>query len=178
MKKQLLYLLLSGISIVSLPLHADIRSFTNADLNPNVTTVGGNSNTPNASTNQSTPGQTPNATTPGSKYPPLSPSQEQQILSQMNAQIQTAEQRVQNQMDLVQDHTRMPMSFDKVVLEQAIMDLEVKKTLVGKFQNSPSLRSPRVQQVLMGILSKEGISAADLANLQSVTDAERPYTYP
>lgn len=183
MKKYHLYALLAATSLFTISLNGQqIQSYTNANLPPAVTTVGGNSSpspTPSpSSTNNSIPGLNINATanTPN-KYPPLSPDQLQQIQSQMYAQIQVAEQRVQNLMANVQDHTRMPMSIDKVALEQAIIELDVKKTLVGKFLNSPSLKSPKVQQVLMGILSKTGVSAADLANLQSVVDSERPYTY-
>jgi len=72
----------------------------------------------------------------------------------------------------------MPMSIDKVQLEGAITDLDVKKTLVSKFQSSPSLKSPKVRQVLMQILGKDFIQESDLAALQAVVNEERPYTYP
>ncbi len=54
----------------------------------------------------------------------------------------------------------------------------MKKTLVAKFQGSPSLKSPKVQLALMQILAKDYIQESDLAALQAIVDEERPYTYP
>lgn len=147
----------------------DVQSFTNADLNQNPQNPNNNFST--------IPGSTQNPNT-SSKYPALTADQTQQINDQMNAQLQMAEQRVQNLMSKVQDATRMPMSMDKVELESAITDLEVKKTLVSKFTGTPSLRSPKVRQVLLQILSKNFIQEADLATLQNIVNEERPYTYP
>lgn len=176
--------LLVGASVCSVSLFAqtatnsNVQSFTNADLNPNPPSA-------NATQNQAAP-VTPAATTDTTntnqnapfKYPALSQDQLQQITDQMSAQIQNAEQRVQNLMNRVQDPTRMPMSIDKVELEGAIMDLDVKKTLVSKFANSPSLKSPKVRQVLFQILAKDYIQESDLAALQAIVNEERQYTYP
>lgn len=173
MKKYSIQMLVAGTTLLSASLFAqttNVQSYTNADLTPSTTT------TPQSSI----PGLTTGANTPAApaKYPPLTADQIQQFNEQMLAQIQLAEQRVQNLMSKVQDNTRMPMSIDKVELEGAIIDLDVKKTLVSKFQGSPSLKSPKVRQALMQILSKDYIQEADLALLQAIVDAERPLTYP
>lgn len=127
----------------------------------------------------------PTSTQPGtstastsSKYPPLPPDQLTQFNDQMYTQLQIEEQRVQTLMTRVQDPTIMPMSIDKVDLEAAIMDLDVKKTLVSKFVGSPSLKSPKVRQALLQILSKNYLQESDLAALQAIVNEERPYTYP
>lgn len=154
--------------------NTNVQSFTDADLNQMTppSQPSNPSSMPGTSTSATATQNTP------FKYPALTQEQIQQINDQLNAQIQDAEQRVQNFTNLVKDSTRMPMSIDKVELESAIIDLDVKKTLAAKFQGSPSLRSPKVRQVLMQIMSKKYIQESDLATLQAVVDAERPYTYP
>lgn len=179
MKSYSVQIFFASASLFFTALHAqtttnsNIQSFTNADLNQSV---------PNATTSSSaipglTTGATANQNAPF-KYPALTSDQLQQINEQMTAQLQIAEQRVQNLTSMVQDNTRMPMSIDKVRLEGAITDLDVKKTLVSKFAGSPSLKSPKVRLALMQILSKDFIQESDLAALQAIVNAERPYTYP
>lgn len=154
-------------------INAPVQSFTNADLNQEGTS------SPSAA--PSIPGLSTGSTNTQNapfKYPSLTQDQLQQFNDQMSTQIQNAEQRVQNLISRVQDSTHMPMSIDKVELEGAITDLDVKKTLASKFDGSPSLKSPKVRQALLQILSKNFIQEADLAALQAVVNAERPYTYP
>lgn len=162
-----------GIASLQAAGPSGVQSYTNSDLNqipginpPASSTIPGISNSPSSNTPTSF------------KYPALTPEQIQQFNEQMAGQVQNAEQRVQSLMNMVQDRTRMPMSIDKVQLEGAITDLDVKKTLVSKFQSSPSLKSPKVRQVLMQILGKDFIQESDLAALQAVVNEERPYTYP
>ncbi|MBN9378808.1 MAG: hypothetical protein BGO14_03650 [Chlamydiales bacterium 38-26] len=162
-----------GFASLQAAAQSGVQSYTNSDLNqipginpPSSSTIPGISNSPSSNTPTSF------------KYPALTPEQIQQFNEQMAGQVQNAEQRVQSLMNMVQDRTRMPMSIDKVQLEGAITDLDVKKTLVSKFQSSPSLKSPKVRQVLMQILGKDFIQESDLAALQAVVNEERPYTYP
>lgn len=166
-----------GIASLQAAAQSGVQSYTNSDLNqipgmnpPASSTIPGisNSTSSNSTSNSST----------SFKYPALTPEQIQQFNEQMAGQVQNAEQRVQSLMNMVQDRTRMPMSIDKVQLEGAITDLDVKKTLVSKFQSSPSLKSPKVRQVLMQILGKDFIQESDLAALQAIVNEERPYTYP
>ncbi len=186
MKNYSLQTLLAMTSVISSSLAAqttinpptNVPSYTNADLTP--TTPSSRTNpmgTPDVSTQAGGTAPTPNQNAPF-KYPALTADQAQQFSAQMNGYIQNSQQRVQNLMGRVQDSTRMPMSIDKVELEAAIMDLDVKKTLVAKFEGSPSLKSPKVRQALIQILSKDFVQAADLATLQTIVNDERPYTYP
>jgi hypothetical protein len=163
----------------------DWRSYTNADLGlrPDGSSIQAPANT-TVTTPQATTSAMPTAPVNSpqqqalQKYPALTSQQQQQFSNLMLAQIQNAEAQVQKATATATDNTRMPMSFDKVVMENAIINLEVKKTLYQKFVNSPSIRSPKVQNLLIQILSKDSIQPGDLAQLQSVVDAERPYTYP
>lgn len=147
---------------------AKVQSYTNTDLNQSNPTP----------SNSNIPGMNANQTATTTKYPALTPEQIQQFNEQMNSQIQNSEQRVQSLMGVMQDQTRMPMDIDRVALEGAITDLDVKKTIFAKFQGSPSLKSPKVRQALLDILSKNYIQESDIATLQAIVDAERPYTYP
>lgn len=172
MNKLSMALFAVGISVGSISAQTTIQapSYTNADLG--VSPQGTALTTPNA-----IPGLTPSAST-STKYPPLTPEQQQQFVSQMEAQVQKAETRVQDLTARATNNTQMPMSSDKMFLENAIINLGVKKTLVEKFAASPSLRSPKVRQVLMNVLSNDDIQAADLAGLQAIVNSERPYTFP
>lgn len=174
MKKYFVYTACSAVLLLaSLQAQStqDVQSFTNADLNSGAATT----MTPSTGATATTQPQTQNAPF---KYPELTPDQIQKFNDQMNAQVQVAEQRVQNLMSRVQDATRMPMSIDKVELEAAIMALDVKKTLASKFATTPSLRSPKVRQALMDIMQKQYLQESDLVTLQAIVNAERPYTYP
>lgn len=179
MKSLSRHLIIIGISLGSLSLNGqtainpNVESFTNADLQQNV----GNTNQINPTTPQASNVVTDQQTAPF-KYPALTDDQRQQFVGQMNALVQNAEQRVRDLTNRVQDRTIMPMSIDKVELESAIMDLDVKKTLVAKFANSPSLKSPKVQQILLQVLNKNFIQESDLATLQAIVNEERPFTYP
>jgi hypothetical protein len=180
MKKYSAQFLLASATVLSASLQAqtnsnsNVQTFTNADLTPPA-----NPTAPSTPSNPAIPGSSSGtANQNASKYPALTQDQIQQFNDQMYAQVQASEQRVQSLMTMVQDPTHMPMSIDKVQLEAAIMDLDVKKTLAAKFSGSPSIKSPKVRQVLMQVLSKNYIQESDLAALQAVVDTERPYTYP
>ncbi len=125
-----------------------------------------------------TPTQTNVAQTPSNKYPPLTASQAQEFNELMNAEVIKQNKFVQDLVKMVEDKTRAPMTADKLQLEAATTALEVKKIIVTKFTSSPSLKSQKVRNALKSILSEPFISEADLASLQSITDAERTYTYP
>lgn len=112
------------------------------------------------------------------KYPPLTEVQLKEFQDKMNALVQVDEKQVEEMLIKIQDLSKMPTYFDKSVLENAIINLTVKKTIIEKFGNSPSLKSPKVRQALISVLSKPHLTEADLANLQSITNSERQYTYP
>jgi hypothetical protein len=169
MKK--LPIMLFALSLSLGAVHAQ-TSYTNADLG--ISPMG------RANTNQGAIPGAPEAqaTAQSSKYPPLAPEQQVQFVQQMNALIQAQENKVQGTLNRVNDQSLMPNDWDRVNGEQAIINLSVKKTIVEKFQNSPSLRSPLVRQALIQILSNEDIQPADISQLQSIVDSERPLTYP
>lgn len=105
------------------------------------------------------------------------PSETEQVDSnfskQMNDAIQKQEQQVQN---LKANATRKdvaPTWNSKLELENAIIQLEVKKTLVGNFAGTESLKSSLVRDRLLQVLNKPMITTADLADLQSLVLEEK-----
>jgi|GEM_PF-1784472 len=88
----------------------------------------------------------------------------------MDQAVQKAEAEVQA---LLKNATRkdvVPTWASKVELENAITQLEVKKTLVEKFKEAASLQSPQVRDKLLQILNKESIDESDLSELQSIVN--------
>lgn len=113
-------------------------------------------------------------TSPNSNYGSIPPGEGDNFNLQMQQEIQKAQQRVDKLARIATDQTRMPMMADKMALQNAMIMLEVKKTLVGNFQNTISVRSPLVRQALLNVLRKESISTGDLAELQAIVRQERP----
>ncbi|BBI17004.1 hypothetical protein [Neochlamydia sp. S13] len=158
---------------------ASVQSFTDADLKQELRRLKQEPPIPSMPITRESSSSNDSKDPPAAfKYPSLTLEQTKQVNQEINMRVKEAEQLMQNQWRVVQDKTRMPMSIDKVQLENAITNLEVKKTLAAKFINSPSLKSPKVREILIQVLSKDLIQASDLAALQNIVDRERPYTYP
>ncbi|WP_052243894.1 hypothetical protein [Neochlamydia sp. TUME1] len=158
---------------------ASVQSFTDADLKQELRRLKQEPPIPSMPITRESSSSNDSKDPPAAfKYPSLTLEQTKQVNQEINIRVKEAEHFMQNQWRVVQDKTRMPMSIDKVQLENAITNLEVKKTLAAKFINSPSLKSPKVREILIQVLSKDLIQASDLAALQNIVDRERPYTYP
>lgn len=106
-------------------------------------------------------------------YAPLSPEENRVFESQMQQAIQKAEEYVQQTQKVATDNTRAPMWTDKLQMQNAITQLEVKKTLVNNFVGTESLRSAAVRNKLLSILNQTNISTADLAGLQNLVLQEK-----
>lgn len=106
-------------------------------------------------------------------YEPLSIEEAAMFQGQLEQLVQKAEKKVK---ELQQNATRKdvaPTWTSKVELQNGIVQLEVKKTLVNNFKGTESLQSPKVRQKLMEILNKPDISTADLAELQNLVLDEK-----
>lgn len=107
------------------------------------------------------------------QYPPLTPDLEQSMEAQMNSAIANAEAYVK-QTEYNATRTDMAPTWNtKLEMQNAIIQLEVKKTLVNNFKNTQSLRSPLVQQKLIAVLNLKNITTADLADLQNLVLQEK-----
>lgn len=99
--------------------------------------------------------------------------QEDDYENQLNAAIARAEQDVQETQNNATRRDMAPTWNSKLEYQNAIVQLEVKKTLVNNFKKTESLKSPVVRAKLLQILNKPMITTADLADLQSVVIEEK-----
>lgn len=106
-------------------------------------------------------------------YEPLSQTDLDAYYVQANAAIAKAEERVQALKNKVGDLSNVPMWNDKLELQHAIVQLEVKKTLFANFKGTESLRSPLVRDKLLAVLNNPSISEGDLTELQSLVLEEK-----
>lgn len=99
--------------------------------------------------------------------------QEDDYENQLNAAIARAEQDVKDAQNSATRRDQAPTWNSKLEYQNAIVQLEVKKTLVNNFKKTESLKSPVVRAKLLQILNKSMITTADLAELQSVVIEEK-----
>lgn len=84
--------------------------------------------------------------------------------------VQEQEMRVKNLTAQATNRSNAPMSFDKVALGNAIIMLDVKRTLVSNFWDNPVTQDVGFQNRLISILNKDLIVESDLAELQNAAD--------
>lgn len=83
------------------------------------------------------------------------------------------ETRVKNLTARATDRSNAPLSFDKVALGNAMIMLDVKRTLVNNFWDNPVTQNTGFQQRLINILNKDLITEGDLSELQNAADQIR-----
>lgn len=83
------------------------------------------------------------------------------------------ETRVRNLTAQATNRTNAPMSIDKVALGNAMIMLDIKRTLVANFWDNAVTQNAGFQQRLLQILDKDLITEADLAELQNAADRVR-----
>lgn len=93
--------------------------------------------------------------------------------SKLDATLQKAEADVQKAYVGATTRENMPTWDSKLLLENAAIQLEVKKTLVNNFKGTTSLQSAAVRAKLLEVLDKSIITQADLAELQSLVNQEK-----
>lgn len=98
----------------------------------------------------------------------------QNFQKEMQEQLKKQYQQVEQLKARATDRSYAPDYNSKLALQNAIIMIDVKTSLVNNFMYADSLQSPRVRTVLMQTLQKDMITAGDLAYLQSVVDEERP----
>lgn len=71
------------------------------------------------------------------------------------------------------NRSNAPMTIDKVALGNALIMLDVKRTLVANFWDNPVTLDPTFQQTLIRILNQDTVVESDLALLQNMADQIR-----
>ncbi len=106
-------------------------------------------------------------------YPVLSQGELDAYYSEVYAAIGKAEMNVQELQNIIGGGQELPTWNRKLELQNAMVQLEVKKTLFANFKNSEALRSPLVRQALLQVLNIPSISQSDLAELQTLVLEEK-----
>ncbi|MFV0340204.1 MAG: hypothetical protein ACK5MA_06185 [Parachlamydiaceae bacterium] len=106
-------------------------------------------------------------------YPVLNQGELDAYYSEVYAAIGKAEMNVQELQNIIGGGQELPTWNRKLELQNAMVQLEVKKTLFANFKNSEALRSPLVRQALLQVLNIPSISQSDLAELQTLVLEEK-----
>jgi hypothetical protein len=91
----------------------------------------------------------------------------------MQQAVSRAEDHVRRLQERATSPTDAPTWNTKLELQSAIIQLEVKKTLVNNFKGSEVLNSLNVRRKLLDVLNKSIITTADLADLQTLVLNEK-----
>lgn len=92
---------------------------------------------------------------------------------QLQEQLRLAEAHVKELSESVQSRSLAPAWTNKVEFQNALIMLNVKKTLVANFSNNPVIQSERMRGALLSLLQQDSITEADLIFLQNVANEER-----
>jgi len=106
-------------------------------------------------------------------YAPLNQEEMNVYTDAMQQAINKAQATVDQAAQFATRKDISPTWASKVQLKQAMMMLEVKKTLMNNFKNSPSLRSPLVRRKLLQVLNQDSVTISDLADLQNLVIEEK-----
>ena len=106
-------------------------------------------------------------------YPPLTEAERTSYYSKLNAEIQKQGEVIKEIIQTAANGDQVYFSLD-AELEHAKGMMEVKRTLVANFVETPSIRSAKVRDQLLAILRKETVSVADLTSLQMLVNEEKP----
>lgn len=103
----------------------------------------------------------------------LSGSDLDKFRAELKEEVRKADEKAQAMQKGIKLNKTSPMTIDKVAFGNAIMMLDVKKTLYTNFVNNPVIKSPAMQQALLTVMRKDIIQESDLAQLQNMADQVR-----
>jgi hypothetical protein len=92
------------------------------------------------------------------------------IDQKINEAVQRAEANVAEKLKNATRRDVVPMWSDKLALENAAIQLEVKQTIANNFKGTDSLKNAAVREKLLEILNKSDVTQADLAELQNLVN--------
>jgi hypothetical protein len=108
-----------------------------------------------------------------SAYPAMNQAELTGYYNQLEQAINKAEKAVEQAKYEATRKDIIPSSVNTIALQNAIVQLDVKKTLVNNFKGTESLQSPLVRRELLAVLNKSLIMPSDLANLQGLVLEEK-----
>lgn len=108
-----------------------------------------------------------------SSYAPLDSQQMDQFNKAMQQAIDNAQKKTDELAHFATRRDISPTWASKVQLKYAMIQLEVKKTLMNNFKDSEGIRSPAVREKLLKLLNSDEITTSDLADLQNLVLREK-----
>lgn len=108
-----------------------------------------------------------------SVYPPLSQADASSFEKQIEQALQNAQKQVEAARNSATRRDVAPTTVSAIDLQNALIQLDVKKTLVDNFRGTESLQSPLVRRKLIEVLNKSIIMPSDLADLQGLVLEEK-----
>lgn len=108
-----------------------------------------------------------------SVYPPLSQADNDSFEQQVAGALKNAEKQVEAARYSATRRDIAPTTVSKIELQNALIQMDVKKTLVSNFKGTESLQSPLVRRKLIEVLNKSIIMPSDLADLQTLVLEEK-----
>lgn len=106
-------------------------------------------------------------------YPPLSQQESNAFQNQVDQALKNAEKQVEAAKYSATRRDVAPTTVSKIELQNALIQLDVKKTLINNFKGTESLQSPLVRRKLLEVLNKSIIMPSDLADLQGLVLEEK-----
>lgn len=88
----------------------------------------------------------------------------------LEEQLIALEEKINVLVEAFRSQHIIPSQIRKVELEAAIQTLEVKKTLIRNFINTPSILIAEIREKLLEILEKERLEEVDLLELQALVE--------
>lgn len=94
--------------------------------------------------------------------------------SSLKQQVDKQNKLVEDMLQSVKERKTIFSQAQRAEMENAIVDLDVKRTLYSNFYNKESVKkSPVIREKLLQVMSQRNITEADLASLQSVVQQEK-----
>lgn len=104
----------------------------------------------------------------------LSESELSSYYASIKQQVDKQNQLVEDMMQSLRERKTIFSQAQRVQMEQAIVMLDVKRTLYSNFYGTESIKkSPLVREKLLQVLSKSDITKSDLASLQALVQEEK-----
>lgn len=109
----------------------------------------------------------------GVTYAPLDSQQMDNFNKEMQQAINNAQKKTDELAHFATRRDISPTWASKVQLKYAMIQLEVKKTLMNNFKDSEAIRSFAVREKLLKLLNSDEITTSDLADLQNLVLREK-----
>lgn len=104
----------------------------------------------------------------------LSESELSSYYASIKQQVDKQNQLVEDMMQSLRERKTIFSQAQRAQMEQAIVMLDVKRTLYSNFYGTESIKkSPLVREKLLQVLSKSDITKSDLASLQALVQEEK-----